>query len=517
MKINFRIIILFSIYMLSYNIVAQNISGKKLYQQNCASCHHIQRIGETGPPLTPYFLKKIKVNKLAEIIKNGFPQTQMPTFNHLDDESLTAIAKYIKSPLEEKITWNKNNIQNSIIRFNKPIKDLGIKDINQVLPVVERDGGFVWIMEGEQILDKFPLKNIHGGIKYQFPNADNIYIPTRDGWVAQYSLKEGRPLAKVRIGVNLRNLSLTRDGKYIMATSLLPQQLVILNANTLNTIKVIPLTGKVSAIYEFYSKDEAIFTYRDQPKVGIFNTKTFEIKYTTIEEPIEDYFIDPFDKFIIATARRGKIMRIYDIKNLKVVFEKEMKGMPHLFSATYWYQNGSFYFATPHLRKSYITVWKMYDWKFERKIDIGGDGFFVKTHPNTPYLWIDNGTDQLVLVNKTNYKKHTIVPVKNKQYIHAEFSGDGKYTYLSIYDKEGSIEVLDTKTLKLLKSYPANVPVGKYNFINKNRRYYPMLFGLDIYNQNCKTSKKGKKCMKKMKAQNQYEKRAIKAFLKFNK
>jgi len=517
MKIKSSVLILSLFLFIIQYLPAQKRTGKQLYEQNCAACHHKQRIGKLGPPLLPFSLKRKKIERLANLIRDGFPQTQMPTFEHLDDESLLAIAKYIKSPADKNISWKKEDILKSIVTFNDPIKDLKIKNIEQVTPVVEREGAKVWIMEDDKILDKFPLKNIHGGIKYQFPNADNIYIPTRDGWVEKYSLKEGRRIAKVRIGINLRNISITRDGKYVMASALLPQQLVILNTSDLKPVKIIPLKGKMSAIYEFYSKDQAIFTYRDQPKVGFFNTKTFQITYQDIAEPIEDYFIDPFDDFIIATARHGKVMRVYDIKTLKVVFEKNMEGMPHLFSACYWYQNGNFYFATPHLRKSYITIWKMYDWKFEKKINVGGDGYFVKTHPNTPYLWVDNASDQLVLINKKDFKEKIITPVKDKQYIHTEFSGDGKYTYLSIYNKKGSIEVLDTKTLKRLKSYPANIPVGKYNFINKNRRFYPMLLGLNIYNQHCKDQKKPLKCLKKFKTNNEYEKRAIDAYLKYQK
>ncbi len=488
--------------------------GKTLYNQYCASCHHNQRIGNIGPPLIPSFLKKYKGNTLIEKIKNGFPQTQMPNFEHLSEEQLKQIVTYIKSPISKAITWGDKEIKNSITYFNDEIKKLGIQNLEQVLPVVERDGGFVWIMENEQILDKFPLKNIHGGIKYQFPKSENIYIPTRDGWVEKYSLKEGRRIAKIRLGINLRNVSLTRDGKYMMVTCLLPKQIVIVNTETFEVKKIIPVEGKISAVYELYTKDQAIFTFRDKAEVGKLNTKTFDLTYTKIKEPIEDYFIDPFDKFLIATARRGKMLRVYNIETLAVVFEQEMEGMPHLFSATYWYNNGNFYFATPHLRKSFITIWKMYDWSFEQQIEIGGDGFFVKTHPNTPYLWVDNGTDELILIDKNTFEKQIKIPVKEKQYIHAEFTGDGRYAYLSIYEKDGSIEVWDTKTLKKIKSYPANVPVGKYNYINKNRRFYPRLFGLDISNQNCNETTNKKKCLKKLKVKNEYELKAVKDYLK---
>lgn len=55
---------------------------------------------------------------------------------------------------------------------------------------------------------------------------------------------------------------------------------------------------------------------------------------------------------------------------------------------------------------------------------------------------------------------------------------------MSIYEQNGEIIVIDTNSFKELASYDANVPVGKYNFINKNR-VLSRLFGIDIFKQNC--------------------------------
>ncbi len=455
--------------------------GKKLYMQHCARCHHADRIGISAPPLLPKFLRKYKIKDLIPLIRDGFEQTLMPKFTNLSTGELLNIVRFIKSPANLKnYKWGVDEITKSIVEFNSSVKDLGIKDIKNVTPVVERDGKKVWIMEDDRILDKFPIANVHGGIKYQFPKAEAIFIPTRDGYLEKYSLKEGRPVAKVRDCIYLRNVSLARDGEVGFATCLLPEQLVIFDTKSLKPIKVTPLQGKISALYDLYTTDKMIFTYRDRAVVGFVDTKSLKIEYKKIDEPIEDFFIDPFDKFLIATARRGKLLRVYDIESMKMVFEHKMSGMPHLFSATYWYRDGKFYFATPHLKSDFITVWQMYDWKLVKQIPIGGDGFFVKTHPATPYLWVDNGSDELILVNKKDYSLKKLIPRKGKQYIHAEFSGDGKFTYLSIYEHDGDILVWDTKTLKELKDYKADIPVGKYNFICKNRRFYPMLFGQEI-------------------------------------
>ncbi len=430
------------------------------------------------------------------MIRNGFDQTLMPKFENLSTGELLAIARYIKSPVDMKgYSWGKSEIEKTLKKFSDPIKALNIKNMANVTPVVERDGGKVWIMEDRKVLSKFSISNVHGGIKYQFPDADRIFVPTRDGWVESYSLKDGRREAKERMCVYLRNVSLSRDGKYGFATCLLPEQMVVFDTETLEIKKVQKLEGKVSALYDLYTKDKMVFTYRDKPKVGFVNTHDFKIDYREIKEPIEDFFIDPFDRFLIATARHGKILRVYDIDTLKIVFEHKMSGMPHLFSATYWYRDGKFYFATPHLKSDFITIWQMYDWKLIKKLSIGGDGFFVKTHPDTDYLWVDNGSDELVLVNKKNFSIKKMIPKKGKQYIHAEFSGDGKYTYLSIYEHDGDILVWDTATLKELEDYPADIPVGKYNFICKNRRFYPMLFGKEVARDNFKGYKNSKEIL----------------------
>jgi len=494
-------------------------AGKELYLNHCARCHHADRIGISGPPLLPTTLRKYKIKDLIPKIRNGFEQTLMPKFTNLSTQELALIARFIKSPTDlKKYKWGRKEITKSIVDFNDSKKDLGIKDIKNVTPVVERGGNRVWIMEDEKILDKFPLANVHGGIKYQFPEAKNIFIPTRDGVVEKYSLAEGKRVVKARMCIYLRNVSLSRDGKFGFTTCLLPEQMVIFDTKDLKPIKISPLDGKVSAIYDFYSKDKMIFTYRDKPLIGIVDTKNLKINYKKIDEPIEDFFIDPFDRFLIATARRGKLLRVYDIESMQMVFEHKMTGMPHLFSATYWYKNGKFYFATPHLKSDFITVWEMYDWKLVKQIPIGGDGFFVKTHPATPYLWVDNGSDKLILVNKNDYSLKKLTPKKNKQYIHAEFSGDGKYTYLSIYDKDGDLIVWDTQNFKELKDYPANIPVGKYNFICKNRRFYPMLFGEEIAKEKFEGKSKDEVFQEilanKIKL-SEYELRAVMAWIKF--
>jgi hypothetical protein len=467
-----------------------------------------------GPPLYASTLRRYKsIDALVDDIKDGFPQTLMPKFDMLDRMTLIDIARYIKQPLSKNIVWGKKEIERSLRINHKKGKNLGKIDLPQITPVVERGADRVWIMQDDAVLDRFEVRNVHGGMKYRFPDAKEIFIPSRDGWVTKYSLNEGKVTAQSRACINLRNLSLDRKGNYLFVTCLLPRQLVIYDAQNMDVVRIDKLEGKVSALYERYTKDEAIFTYRDRSEVLYVDTETLKMRKVRIDdEPIEDFFIDPFDEYMVATSRGGNVLRVYEIDTMKKVFEAPMKGMPHLFSATYFYKNGAFYFATPHLRSNYVTVWRMYDWAFEKKIDIGGDGFFAKTHPATPYLWIDNGSDELVLVNKKDFSIMRKIPVEGKRFIHTEFSGDGKFAYLSIYDRNGSLEVWDTQGLQPLRSYRANVPVGKYNFICKNRRFYPMLFGMEMALNECGGDTA---CLKRLNLYSSYAKKAREAYLRY--
>ncbi|NPA58410.1 MAG: c-type cytochrome [Aquificae bacterium] len=457
--------------------------GSHLYRKHCASCHGEDRAGTVAPPLLPLFLKKYSEEKLIKIIKNGLPATQMPAFPQLTEEEIKSIVAYIKTPV--KINWSEDKIVSSIqLNRDGKGKKLPVKNIKNVVAVVERGHQKVWIMEGTQIYDKFDFRNVHGGLKFS-PSGWKVYVPSRDGWIGRYDIDEGRFYGKVRACVYLRNISLDRTGSYILVSCWLPKSIVVLDAESFRPVKVIKQDGIISAIYELWSRDGAVFSFRDKPLLGFMDTKNFNIEYKQIKEPYEDFFIDPFEKYIVGTSRKGSLLTVYQIKDGQEIFSYPIEGMPHLASATFWYRKGVFYFATPHIGKPYITVWQMYNWKFDREIDIHGNGFFVRTHPTTPYLWTDNGKDKVVLVDKNSYNTKTMETEKGKRVIHTEFSGDGNLAYVSLYNRDGALLIYDSITLQLVKRIPASIPIGKYNIINKSRKYAPFLLGKDVFMEKC--------------------------------
>jgi len=63
----------------------------------------------------------------------------------------------------------------------------------------------------------------------------------------------------------------------------------------------------------------------------------------------------------------------------------------------------------------------------------------------------------------------TLRPAAGKTAAHVEFTRDGRYALVSIWDQEGAVVVYDAATLEEVKRLPMNKPSGKYNIYNKTR------------------------------------------------
>lgn len=458
--------------------------GKEIYLNLCSGCHHPKRIGYYAPPLIPPSLRNLSDKDIEKIIREGIHSAPLkPSFPYLKDEEVKAIISYLRSK-PENISWGEEEINKSRELSKNHKGALKIRDTKNLTLVVERGKNSVWVMDGEEIVDSFEANNIHGGIKFT-SDGQSFFVPSRDGWISKYEIKKGGLYGKSRACVYMRNISLSRDDRYLIVSCGFPASIAILSSENLNPVKIIPLEGKIEAIYELHSRDEAIFTFRDRPLIGILNTKNLTVEYLRIDSPLEGFFIDPFEEYLIGSSKSPKALRVHSLKNGTIVFEYPLESMPHLFSISWWYNKGNFYFATPHSGGSYISIWKMYDWAFVKKIDIGGEGFLVRTNPGTPYLWCDNSSDELVLIDKRDLTVKKITPVKGKRITHTEFSGDGKIAYLSIYDSSGYILLYDGDSIREVKRIKAIYPAGKYNFVNKSRRFNLPQFGREVFMEKC--------------------------------
>ena len=130
--------------------------------------------------------------------------------------------------------------------------------------------------------------------------------------------------------------------------------------------------------------------------------------------------------------------------------------------------------ARMNLRVAAVTRLAREDWRVVETIETLGPGFFLRSHEATPYAWVDvffgPDRDALHVIDKQSLEiVRTLRPAPGKTAAHVEFTRDGRYALVSIWDMEGAIVVYDAASLEEVKRIPFVKPSGKYNVWNKIR------------------------------------------------
>ena len=128
--------------------------------------------------------------------------------------------------------------------------------------------------------------------------------------------------------------------------------------------------------------------------------------------------------------------------------------------------------AVPHLKESFVTIIDMSDWSVVRRIPTEGPGFFLRSHENSPYAWVDTflgqKKDLMHIIDKDKLEiVRTLKPEPGKTAAHVEFDKSGAYAAVSIWDMKGALVIYNAKTFEEVKRIPMVKPAGKYNVANK--------------------------------------------------
>ena len=157
------------------------------------------------------------------------------------------------------------------------------------------------------------------------------------------------------------------------------------------------------------------------------------------------------------------------------IADVELPGLPHLGSGISWDYQGTPVLATPNLKEGVVSIIDMQSWKTIKRIDTAGPGFFMRSHENTNYAWVDAmmspRKDEIQILDKQKLEVvKTLIPAPGKTAAHTEFTRDGKYALVSVWEMDGALVVYDATTFKEIKRLPMKKPSGKYNVYNKITR-----------------------------------------------
>jgi len=491
---------------------ADDGKARILYQQHCAACHGDDRLGQIGPALLPENLRRLRKKRAHAAIAKGRPASQMPAFSEqLATAEIDSLVNFIFTPLAKVPEWGMAEISASRVVHTSaaqlPDRPQHDADPLNLFTVVETGDHHVTILDGDKFepIWRFPSRfALHGGAKYS-PDGRFVYLGSRDGWVSKYDLWSLRPVAEIRAGINTRNIAVSSDGKWVMVGNFLPHTLVVLHADDLRPFRVISVgdgkgkTSRVSAVYDARPRNSFVAALKDikeiwelsydpeappvygnfvhnyregQVEATVVSEQPFAIRRIPVEDYLDDFFFDPAYAEVMGAARNLKKGVVYNLDAKRKVAELDLSGMPHLGSGITWDMKGRKVMATPHLREPAVSVIDMESWTTVKRIKTLGTGFFMRSHENTPYAWVDvffgKHRDVMHVIDKRSLEiVKTLRPAPGKTAAHVEFTRDGKYALVSIWDKQGALVIYDANTLKEIKRVAMNKPSGKYNVFNK--------------------------------------------------
>ncbi len=464
------------------------VDSQALYEQHCQSCHGANRLGGAGPALLPESLSRIKPAEAHSVIRDGRPASQMAAYSSvLNEAQITDLVDYLYQPSAVPPTWSDADIRASH-RILKDVASLPTSpqhgaDPRNLFVVVEAGDNHVTILDGDRFepLTRFQSHfALHGGPKFS-PDGRFVYFASRDGWISVYDLHNLSMIAEVRAGLNTRNLAVSNDGRWVLVGNYLPGNLALLDARDLSLIKHIPAVGqdgtpsRVSAVYTAPPRDSFVVALKDVQEaweLSYAGEPTFEPRRIKAADFLDDFSFTPDYRHLLATSRKAHGGQVIDLDTGKAVTDIPLPGMPHLGSGIYWKRDGKWVFATPNVSKGLISVLDMETWKLIKEIPTEGPGFFMRSQANSPYAWTDvffgPNNDAVHLIDKQTLEvAHTLRPMPGKNAAHVEFTNDGRYALLSVWDTEGALIIYDAKTLEEVKRIPMNKPSGKYNVGNK--------------------------------------------------
>lgn len=488
-----------------------------LYQQHCAACHGEQRLGAMGPALLPESLERLRAPEALKVITQGRQATQMAGFaQKLSSEQIAALAQWITTPVIPRPSWSEADIRASRIETagarELPAKPQWRADPMNLFVVVEGGDHHVSLVDGDrfEVIHRFASRfALHGGPKFS-PDGRYVYFGSRDGWISKYDLWNLKIVAEVRAGLNMRNVAVSGDGQWVMAANTLPHTLALFDAN-LNLARSYraanlagTTTSRVSAVYDAAPRHSFIVALKDLPELweisydpkaepihdglvhdykmgeAIATPGTFGVRRTLLDEPLDDFFFDQSYRNVVgATRPRSDGAPSAQVVNLDVrrrIATLPLPGMPHLGSGITFEWHGSTVLASPNLKDGIVSVIDMKTWKPVKQIATLGPGFFLRSHENTPYAWVDammspTAKDTLLVIDKRTLEPVArVVGTPGKTLAHIEFTKDGRYALASLWEMDGALIVYDAATFKEVKRLPMSKPIGKYNVWNKISR-----------------------------------------------
>ncbi|TAK48549.1 MAG: c-type cytochrome [Xanthobacteraceae bacterium] len=512
--------------------LAEFDKGRQIFFQRCAGCHGVLRKGATGKPLTPDKTIPNGTEYLSTFIKYGSP-AGMPnwgTSGELTDEDVDLMARYVQqtppTPPEFGMKEMKETWQVVIPPAKRPAKKMNGYNLANVMSVTLRDTGEVAIIDGDT---KKIINIVKTGyavhISRMSASGRYLFVIGRDAKVNMIDLWMDKPdtVATIRIGLEARSVETSKfkgyEDKFAIAGSYWPPQYVIMKGDTLEPIKIVSTRGMTVDTQDFHPEPRvaSIVASHFKPEfvVNVKETgKTLMVDYSDVNALttteigsarfLHDGGFDSTKRYFLVAANQSNKIAVIDTKDNKLSGLVDVGKIPHPGrGANFVHPKYGPVWATGDLGDEDIAVigtdpvkHKQYAWKLVETLKSqGGGSLFIKTHPKSTHLYVDNALNPDPAINQTIAVYDTknlgagfkVLPIAEwaglkddgaKRVVQPEYNVGGDEVWFSVWsakNKESAIVVVDDKTLKLktvIKDPKLITPTGKFNVTNTQHDVY---------------------------------------------
>ncbi len=492
--------------------------AKTLFFQRCAGCHGVLRKGATGKNLEPENTLELGQRKLERMISLG-TEGGMNNFDDiLTRDEIKKLATYIQMPAPEPpeldLATMKKRWKTYIKPSAYPSRPAHGRNWENFFLVILRDAGKVAVIDGDT---KEVVTRIDTGyavhVMKESSDGRFWYTMGRDGRMTKIDLWMDPPqlVAEAQIAYDARDVAVSHYGewkdKYVIGGSYWPPHFVILDALTMEPLKVVSTRGTdVDGTYVNESRVAAVYNSPHAPtwivaakelgqlwQVDYSDLDNLRIDKINSHKFLHDGFFDPKLRYFQIAANASNRIEIMDSVDRKFVASIETGTKPHPGPGANWVDpKCGPVGGTVHLGEGKITTWgndpkghPEHAWKICYRTATDGAGLFIRTHPNSPYVFADQTLFPEVDVNqsikvldkKTGKIAKTlrVTTIEKGVAVHTEFNKDGSEVWVSVWVRggrknwtKGEIVIYDSKTLEeKARIKGLATPTGKFNVYNR--------------------------------------------------
>ena len=506
--------------------------ARKIYFERCAACHGVLRKGATGKPLTPDITLAKGTDYLKVFIAYGSP-AGMPnwmTSGEMSEADVDLMARYIQqdppTPPEFGMAEMKNTWKVIIPPEKRPTKKMNNYNIANIFSTTLRDTGEVALIDGDT---KKIINIVKTGyavhISRMSASGRYLFVIGRDAKINMIDLWMEKPdnVAEIRVGLEARSVDTSKykgyEDKLAIAGSYWPPQYTIMKGDTLEPLKIVGTRGmtvdkqeyhpepRVASIVASHFKPEFVVNVKETGKTLLVDYSDINALKTTeigTARFLHDGGLDSTKRYFMVAANQSNKIAAVDLKEGKLSALIDVGKIPHPGrGANFVHPKYGPVWSTGHLGDDSIALigtdpkgHKQYAWKVVENIKSqGGGSLFIKSHPNSQHLYVDNplnpdpNVSQSVAVYdiKNLAKGFTVLPIAKwagitdggaMRVVQPEYNKAGDEVWLAVWsakDKQSAIVVVDDKTLKLkavIKDPRLITPTGHFNVNNTQHDVY---------------------------------------------